>query len=235
MRKTIGVLGGMGPAATVELFSRIVTNTNAKSDDEHAKIVIINDPTIPDRTRYILGKGENPIPKLKQNLVKLANAGADVAVIPCMTAHTFISELEYDSPIPIINAIKLVEDCLSSEKLNIKNVGLLATSGSIKARVFQNQLTKKIIVPNHENQKLLMDIIYGKDGIKAGFINSEIIDRINNIIDDLKKDGAQAIIAGCTEIGLVMNNDNAKVPIIDPISLLAEEAIKIGTGTEVNI
>lgn len=230
MQKTIGVLGGMGPAATVELFSRIVNNTDAKRDDEHVKIVIINDPTIPDRTRYILGKGESPVPKLKQNLIKLAEAGADVAMIPCMTAHTFITELEYDSPIRIINAIELVEKRLSNKELNIQKVGLLATTGSIKTQVFQKQLTKKVIVPNNENQKMLMEVIYGENGIKAGYINTGIIEKINDIINELKKEGAQAVIAGCTEIGLVMNNENAVLPVIDPISLLAEEAIKIGAN-----
>lgn len=230
MQKTIGILGGMGPAATVELFSRIVNNTKAKSDHDHAKVVIINDPSVPDRTRFILGEGESPVPQLKENLMRLAKAGADIAIIPCMTAHSFISELNSNSPIPIINAIELIEKYLAKKDFNIQKVGLLATTGSIKSGVFQNHLTKQVIIPNNKNQNMLMDIIYGKEGIKAGFINSKIIERINHIIDSLKHEGAQAVIAGCTEIGLVMNNQNSNLPVIDPISLLAEKAIELGTN-----
>src|SRR5690625_5272269 len=105
--KIVGILGGMGPAATSELFEKIINNTKATIDQEHVSTIIINDPMIPDRTEYILGKGTSPIPRLVKNIKKLSEIGADVIVIPCMTAHTFISELQSYSPVPIINAIHL--------------------------------------------------------------------------------------------------------------------------------
>src|SRR5690625_4315020 len=225
-RKTVGILGGMGPAATVELFSRIVNNTPANKDCEHVNLVIINDPSIPDRTSYILNKGDSPIPKLLENLKKLERAGAELAVIPCMTAHAFIGELQSKSPIPILNAIGLVERHLQLYS-NIKNVGLLATTGSIKSGAYQKNISKKLIIPNDRVQEDVMTIIYK---IKAGYYEKDLYDELFNIIKELKDRGAQAVIAGCTELGIVMNEKNSKMKIIDPINLLVEEVVKYGKG-----
>src|SRR5690625_1282752 len=221
VRKTIGVLGGMGPAATVELFARIVNNTSAKKDSEHISMIIVNDPSIPDRKEYILGNGISPIPKLKENIIKLINAGADVIVIPCMTAHSFISELQLTSSIPIINGIELIEKYFMSIKRDIRKVGLLATTGSIQSGVFQKYLTKDIVTLDPFNQSKLMQIIYGEEGIKAGNNNFKVIDEINSLINHLVNMEAQAIIVGCTELGIVMNENNTKITIVDPITLLA--------------
>lgn len=234
MRKVIGILGGMGPAATVELFSRIVNNTNATKDEDHVKLVIINDPSIPDRTEYILGNGQNPVPKLKENLNLLINSKVDAVIIPCMTAHAFITELQEESSIPIINGIKLVEEYLNSLDIAINRVGLLATTGSVKSKAYNNYLSREIITPSDENQNKLMDIIYGEKGIKAGFINTQILNELLEIIYSLKEKGAQAFIAGCTELGLVLNNENTDELIIDPVDLLALKAIELGTKRKSN-
>ncbi|MFC4025028.1 aspartate/glutamate racemase family protein [Oceanobacillus longus] len=230
-QEVIGILGGMGPAATVELFNRIVNNTAAKYDKEHVNTIIINDPQIPDRTEYILGEGESPIPKLKENIMKLHLAGAEYIAIPCMTAHTFISELQQSSPIPIINAIELIDRYLEETYPNVHTVGLLATTGSIKSGVYGKHLTKtNIITPDGMQQSRLMDIIYSKNGIKAGNTSPEIVNEINKILYELRKENIQAVIAGCTELGIVMNNTNMDMPVIDPITLLAKETVKLGNN-----
>lgn len=220
----------MGPAATVELFSRIVNNTTADNDSEHVKMVIINDPTIPDRTKFILGNGKSPIPQLKENLNKLANLEVDAVIIPCMTAHAFIPQLQQNYAVPIINGIELIEQYLNNNNPNIKKIGLLATNGSIKSGVYQKYLTREIITPNDKDQEKLMDVIYGEKGIKAGHINDDILFKLINIIDDLKAKGAQAIIAGCTELGLVLTEDKVNGLIIDPITLLAKKAVELGSS-----
>lgn len=230
MRKTVGILGGMGPAATVELFNRIVNYTNASRDEEHVNLVIINDPTIPDRTKFILGNGENPVPKLIQNLNKLINAEVDVVIMPCMTAHAFIEELQAETSIPIINGIVLIEEYLNNLDISIDRVGLLATTGSVKSGTYNKFLSREVITPNDKIQNKLMDIIYGEKGIKAGFVNDDILNQLLEIIRTLKNKGAQAFIAGCTELGLVLNNENTQEIIIDPIDFLAYRAIEIGTA-----
>lgn len=228
-RKTIGILGGMGPAATLELFERIINNTVAEADQDHVSLIIINDPQIPDRTKFIMGEGPSPVERLMDNINKLSNAGADVVIIPCMTAHSFISVLQERSPIPIINAIELVERYIQRNHPNVNKIGLLATDGSVKSGVFQQFISDEIVVPNVEKQKELMDIIYGKEGIKSNNYHDQIFERISSITDDLKKSNAEAIIAGCTELSLVMDEENLQIPVIDPITILAKETVEIGT------
>lgn len=234
--KVVGILGGMGPAATAELFTRIINNTVAEMDQEHVNMIIINDPQIPDRSAYILKNGTSPIPKLQENLDKLYHAGADVAVIPCMTAHTFINELNKTSHIPIINAIDLVEQYIKRFYPGIKKIGLLATDGSIASNVFQKYITTKIIVPNQSQQHEIMDIIYGKNGIKSGYVDGDVTDRIKKVTDKLKEKKVEAVIAGCTELSLVMDEDKLEIPIIDPITILAKKVVEIGNNyvTKIN-
>lgn len=227
-RKTIGILGGMGPAATSELFSKIIHYTKVKRDQEHIRTIVMNDPTIPDRTEYILGKGPNPIPHLINNIQKLSQIGADMIAIPCMTAHSFISELEANSPIPIINAIELVERHLNNDYPKIERIGLLATNGTIKSGVFHKYISKDIYIPDQNDQKALIEIIYGDNGIKAGNTSDKQVSGIKRIVSNMEKYNIQAVIAGCTELSLVMSEQNVSLPVIDPITLLAEHIVKIG-------
>lgn len=230
-QKVIGILGGMGPAATLELFTRIIDNTTAEVDQEHINMVIINDPQIPDRSNFILEDGPNPIPRLVENLKKLAYAGAEVAVIPCMTAHSFLKELRYNSPIPIINAISVLDEYIHSAYPGLKKVGLLATNGSVESRVFLEYLSKEVVTPDNMNQIEVMDIIYGKDGIKAGNISKEVVDRLKKVTNQLLiEEEIEAIIAGCTELSLVMSEDNMDIPVLDPITLLAKRVVEIVKG-----
>lgn len=230
-QKVIGILGGMGPAATLELFTRIIDNTTAEVDQEHINMVIINDPQIPDRSNFILEDGPNPIPRLVENLKKLSYAGAEVAVIPCMTAHSFLKELRYNSPIPIINAISVLDEYIHSAYPGLKKVGLLATNGSVESRVFLEYLSKEVVTPDNMNQIEVMDIIYGKDGIKAGNISKEVVDRLKKVTNQLLiEEEIEAIIAGCTELSLVMSEDNMDIPVLDPITLLAKRVVEIVKG-----
>ncbi len=230
-KRVIGILGGMGPAATVELFSRIVKNTSAKTDQDHINTVIINDPQIPDRTEFIFGNGENPVPRMVNNLNKLYKAGADTAIIPCMTAHSFISEMQKSSPIPIVNAIELVEKHLQNFYPDIQKVGLLATNGSVNSGVFRQYISKEIITPTNIEQEKLMNVIYGDNGIKSGNTGSEVLLDLNNIVSKVKEKKIQAVIAGCTELSLVMSEESFNLPVIDPILLLAKEAVRLGNST----
>ncbi|TES56753.1 amino acid racemase [Halalkalibacterium halodurans] len=233
--KVIGVLGGMGPAATAELFNRVITNTSVEMDQDHVNMIIINDPQIPDRTNYIFGKGTSPVPRLTENLHKLFYAGADVAVIPCMTAHAFISELKQKSPIPIVNAIELVElhlrDLFSSET----RIGLMATDGSVKSGVFEEYISNEIVVPEEKDQKKLMEIIYGENGIKSGNTSYGISVALKELVKKLKKANVKAIIAGCTELSLVMDTEKMGIEVIDPILLLAKHIVNIGSRNAITV
>jgi aspartate racemase len=101
--KTIGMIGGMGPLATVHLFERIVLRTKAEKDQDHIRIIIDNNTNIQDRTKAILGYGESPVKELVGSAKMLEKSGADFLIMPCNTAHYFIDHIKKNIKIPFIN------------------------------------------------------------------------------------------------------------------------------------
>lgn len=134
-KKTVGILGGMGPLATVELFRLIVSNTESPNDQGHIRIIIDNNPQIPDRTNAILNGGESPVNALVKSASMLKNDGADFLIIPCNTSHYYIDEISRNAGIEIVNMIETTAIYLKEH--NIKTIGLLATSGSVKTLVYE--------------------------------------------------------------------------------------------------
>jgi len=227
MEKVIGILGGMGPLATVDLFKRIVLKTPAKKDQDHPRIIIYNNPKIPDRTAYILGKGENPLPELIDSAKKLESWGADFIIMPCNTAHYFADEIQKAIKIPLINMVEETAEYIKT--LNLKKVGLLATDGTIKGMVYHNALLKRgieIAVPDKNGQRELMDAIY--EGIKAGNLEWGR-EKMLEIAKKLEKRG-EGLIAGCTEVSVVLRQEDFDIPLIDPMDVIAEKAVKLAIG-----
>ena len=138
----IGILGGMGPEATVEIFRRIIDITPSKKDQDHLHIIIDNNPKIPDRTAAILGKGESPLPLLTSTAKNLEKAGASFIIIPCNTAHHYIDLLRREVSIPIVDMLEETVNEIYKELPN-SNIGLLASTGTIKAKIYQKAANKK--------------------------------------------------------------------------------------------
>ena len=110
MEKVIGILGGMGPEATLDCFGKIIKNTPAKTDREHIRVVIDSNPGIPDRIAAILGDGESPVPALVAGCRGLEKAGADFIIIPCVTVHFFLSEIQAQAHLPILSIFDSVAE-----------------------------------------------------------------------------------------------------------------------------
>ncbi|MFA4640178.1 aspartate racemase [Pyrococcus kukulkanii] len=221
--RVIGILGGMGPLATVELFRRIVEKTPAKRDKDHPKIIIYNNPQIPDRTAFILGKGEDPRPQLIWTAKKLEECGADFIIIPCNTAHAFIEDIQKEIGIPIISMVEETARMLS--EIGCRKAGLIATTGTIVSKVYHKALEKygiEVILP--ENQEDVMRGIY--EGVKAG--NVKLGRKILlNVARELERKGADCIIAGCTEVSVVLRQDDLRARLVDPMDVIAEVAVKL--------
>ncbi|MGB9892962.1 MAG: aspartate/glutamate racemase family protein [Candidatus Saccharicenans sp.] len=227
--KTIGILGGMGPEATARFFELIIKNTAATRDQEHLKIVVYCYPQIPDRTRAILYGGENPVPYLIKGLKILEKAGAQIVAIPCMTAHYFLPELKPKTRLKIISLIAETADWLKSFRPRIKKVGLLATEGTIATRIFQKALARKrlqVLTPDSYLQKKIMEAIYGPRGIKAGFLTGKAKRLLLEASSELLTQGAEALIAGCTEVPLSLTQKDLSVPLIDPMLIGARAVIQ---------
>jgi len=136
----IGVLGGMGPEATADLFRKIIKNTEAMRDQDHLRVLIDSNPKIPERTAAIVGSGESPLPMMIDTARNLERAGADFIVIPCVTVHYFIEGLREGIAVPVVSIIEEVTGEIDRRLPAVRQVGLMATTGTIRAGLFQDRL-----------------------------------------------------------------------------------------------
>jgi aspartate racemase len=226
--KTIGILGGMGPEATLDLFSKIIANTPAAKDQDHLRVLIDSNPKVPDRTAAILRGGESPVPAMIAGIQALGRAGADFVVIPCVSAHFFLDELQREGILPILSMLDVTAEHIRKHHLHIRNVGLLATSGTLQGGRFREKLQQlgiETLTPVGPDQERVMVAIYEIKGAAAGRSRAEIGVEIREIARRLIQRGAQGVVAGCTEIPLVLKPGDLSVPVFDPLLLLARAAI----------
>lgn len=222
--KTLGIIGGMGPMATVDLMRKIILSTDAKTDQEHIHILVDNNPQIPDRTAAIEGRGESPVEKMLQSAKLLEAQGADVLVIACNTAHYFLDEFKDKVNAPIINMIdEAVKHCV---ELGYSEVGLLCTTGTRNTGIYQKSCDKfnlKLVVPDDEEIKALQDMIYL--GVKANNFNYDT-SNVKQVISTMRNRGAQAFILGCTETPIAVQMYHLEGNFIDSSLVLAHKAIE---------
>lgn len=222
----LGVIGGLGPMATVYFLELVTGMTDVAFDQQHIPMIVKSIPDTPDRTAYILDHTkENPFPKLIEAGKQLKSQGAGYIAIPCITAHYFHSELERAIQLPILSLPDELGGFL--RKQNVKKVGILATSGTVDSLFLQNCLERygiSVVLPSQPMQDCLMEIIY--DQIKAG--KRPQIGEFLKIGNVLKKAGAQRLILGCTELSLLKRDfsDMVTNEYVDALELLAEAAIR---------
>lgn len=224
--KIIGILGGMGPEATIDLFYKIIKFSPAEKDQDHLRIIIDNNPKIPDRTAAILGKGKDPVPALQETARNLEKAGADFIVIPCNTAHYFLSSIQKSVKIPILNMIEETVKETQKKNSSIKKVGLLASIGIYRTKTYHQHFKKfniEVISPEEKDKEEVMKVIYA---VKAGDLSNGIKWNILKIAQKLIAKGAEALITGCTEVPLILKEGDVSVPIIDPTQVLAKVAVQ---------
>ncbi len=228
--RTIGILGGMGPAATLDLFRRIVRNTPAQCDQDHLHILVDNDPKVPDRTAAIQGLGPDPLPFLTSSAKRLQQAGASFLIMPCNTAHHWLSELRKQVQIPIVDMVRETVAVIARHRPALEAIGVLATSGTLCAALYQNALSEEgiaALTPGDEDQVRVMEAIYQ---VKAG--NQAVEELVLPPIQRLIGQGASGLILGCTELSLLDVERTVSCPVFDPLSILARRATKLATGME---
>lgn len=221
---TVGVMGGLGPMASVYFYKMVTDMTDATKDQDHVDMVITNRATTPDRSSYILGESdENPVYKLVDDAKKLEQFGVDFIVITCNTAHYFYDKINQSVEIPVLN---IVEETVKYAKENgHKKLGILATTGNVKTELYQNMCDRFNIdyfVLDDDRQKKVMEIIY--DDIKSG--KPADMNKFNKIVDHLKDNGCDGVILGCTELSILKNdNDLGDDLYIDSLKVLATQTI----------
>lgn len=229
-RRVIGVLGGMGPLATADLYRKIIDATPAQRDQDHLHVIIDADPRVPDRTEALLRGGEDPTPWLITGGRRLAAAGADFIVMPCNTAHAFLPRVQPEVPIPFVGMI----DAAAREVGRLVKpgalVGILATSGTIAAGLYQGALKRAGLHPLVPGAADQADVEVGIHLVKAGTTGRDATDHVLVAARDLVARGAEALLAACTELPIILHQDDVTVPLVDPTAALARAAVAIATG-----
>ncbi len=202
-KKIVGIIGGMGPLATCTLLETLIRHTDAAKDQDHIHILVDCNSSIPDRSAAIKGEGPDPVPEMVATGKRLIAQGAELLVMHCNTAHYFYDAVASQLSVPLIHMPMTLAKALA--KRGVKKAGVLATEGTRIAGYYDKVLTAEgieTIYPSPECQKLLMERIYD---VKAGKDITDF-DNIRNVIADLKQQGAENLILGCTEVPKILRS-----------------------------
>ena len=220
----LGILGGLGPMSTVYFCQLLIEHTDAACDADHINMLISSRATTPDRTAFILGRSSlDPLPVMTEEAHRLCNAGADLIVIPCNTAHYFYDGLAAQVKVPMINIIE--ETVRHLVRCGVQTFGLLATEGTVTSRAYEKGCHRyglRCITPTADEQTVINSIIY--DSIKQNI--SPDLTAFLQIIDTMRARGCQRLVLGCTELSLLKPRLPRGIPVVDSLEVLAFRTIR---------
>ncbi|HYG10788.1 MAG TPA: amino acid racemase [Pyrinomonadaceae bacterium] len=226
---TIGVLGGMGPEATNQLCALITAHTTVSKDQDHIPVVTFNNSLIPDRVRAAYGGGESPVPEMIRTARVLEQAGADFLLMPCNLAHLFLEDVQAAIGIPILDMIEETVGHIAARYPQCRQVGILASTPTLQSGLYHRSFQKhdkRLLTPDvNEQEEKVMKAIYGVEGIKCGYKDAPRV-LLTGAAERLVASGAEMIIAGCTEVSLVLTSANSPFKVIDPLEIIARAAIQ---------
>ncbi len=221
--KIVGVIGGMGPAATVHFMRRVLDLTPAASDQDHLHLIVDNNSGVLDRNAAVAGAGPSPAPVLMAMARGLQRAGAEMLVMPCNTAHAFAGAIVAASDLPFIDLIEAASDEAISHKAS--RVGVLAADGCLQAGLYQHALARRHVASiflEPRAQSRFMGLLHA---IKGGDLGRDVRAGMKALAEELVGAGAQVLVAGCTEVPLVLGPDDVPIPLTDSIDALARATI----------
>lgn len=224
--KTVGVIGGMGPDATVDFMAKVIAATKAERDQDHIHMVVDCNPQVPDRQQSISGTGPDPGPAMARMAQRLETAGADFLVMPCNTAHAFSEHITDAVSIPLLSII----DVCIVECDDFKRIGLLTTKGCLQSQVYQQvaaRTGKELVLPSADEVDLMTALVYR---IKSGEKGSAVKLATSDLASALVARGAEVIIAACTEFPLVLDESMLDVPLVSSTDALARQTVAYACG-----
>lgn len=235
MSRMVGILGGMGPLATAHFLTKLVMSTPVQSERDHIHTITWSNPTVPDRTRAVLKRGPSPLPAMQEGVDRLAALGADILAIPCNTAHAFVSGLDIPPRIEFVSMVEATRRKVT-EVLCVAppsaQVGVLATEGTRAASLYERALEPDglsvLNVGARTQQRCVNSAIRL---LKTGTSHEVAADLIKEAAGELVAQGAQVIVAACTEIPLVLNGAADLVPVIDTVQCLADDVVSLARPT----
>lgn len=225
--KIVGIIGGMGPEATVDLMQRVIEATTVEDDADHIHMLVDNNPKVPSRIKALIeGTGISPGPCMSAMAQGLEQQGADFLVIPCNTAHHYYEEVAASVSVPVINLIQLAADTIRARQPELKKVGLLASSALRMIKLYEpwcDALGIEIVYPQASCQESVMQLI--RD-VKAGRSTDAQIVEYNAAAQNLQAQGAQCLLIACTELSVLDDKLASDLPVYDASDLLAREIVR---------
>lgn len=230
MSLAVGVLGGMGPAATLDFCARLLATTPAQRDQDHLRVLVDNNPRLPDRHAAIAGLGPSPGPALAEMARGLERSGAELLVMPCNTAHAFADDIRSAVAIPFIDLIEATSDAVEAIAPAGAPVGVLAADGCIQAGLYQRSLAARGLlaqVPEPAVQARLMAVIRAvKTGDTGGAVRAEA----RALAGEAAAGGAAVVILACTELPLLLNAGDVAAPLVDCTQVLVQRTLEAAWG-----
>lgn len=228
----VGVLGGMGPAATADFYAKLIRNTPAVADQEHIPVVIWADPTVPDRVSSVREGTDAAYPALLYGAQRLRDAGATLGAMPCHTAHFFRERLQQDSGLPFLDMVGETVTVVGRLCGRGARVGLLATAGTLDSGLYQGRFAGtgvQILIPELDGQQRVAEAIAM---VKSGRLPAAR-DLLEDAVSHLRELGADIVVLACTELPLALGagDDELGVPVVDPTDLLAVAVVREWTRT----
>jgi len=225
--KIVGIIGGMGPEATVDLMNRVIKATSARDDIDHIRMLVDNNPKVPSRIRALIEKnGESPLECLQDMARRLEGWGADFLAIPCNTAHYYHRDVQKAVHIPLLDMIDLSVNFMTARNPNLKTVALLASSAVFDLGLYDKRFADaevELIAMHPDDQDKVMSAIHK---IKTSSYGPEVVLIIQEVANKLAQQGAQAILVACTEISIIGGQITPVVQIFDASQILAEAIVK---------
>ena len=222
----VGVLGGMGPEATVDFMSKLISLTPGDDDQDHIRLLVDQNPTVPNRQDAILRGGISPGPMLAEMARGLEAGGCDFLVMPCNTAHAFQDAIKAAVDIPFVSIIDATLDAAKDAKC----VGVIATTGCIKAAIYQPVLESRgmdYVLPSDAEIDELTQLSFE---VKSGNKSDKIRADMRRLAEALVERGADLIVSGCTEFPLVLAADDLAVPLLSSTDELVTKTVAIAQG-----
>lgn len=226
---TLGVIGGMGPLATVDFFAKLVELTPAKTDPEHVPVIVSCEPQIPSRPKAYFDPehAPSPLPALRARRDMLLAAGARCLVMPCNTAHFWYDDLTADCPVPFIHIVEATADELARREIAGARLGLIATEATLDGKLFETPLAARGFECILPDERVTREAVRpGIDCVKQNRV-AEAEPHFRAAVAHLLERGAATVVLGCTEVpaGLPMKDPWVRAHTVDPTEVLARAAV----------
>ncbi|MFL0415316.1 amino acid racemase [uncultured Sphingomonas sp.] len=233
---TVGVLGGMGPAATIDFMAKVLRHSQgvAAREQDIVRLIVDSNPSLPDRNAAVAGTGPSPAPGLAAMALGLERAGAQLLVMPCNAAHAFADAVINETPLPFLHLIEETVAAVARAYPEARRIGVLAVNGAVQARLYERALEPRglePVVPTNAERAAFMEGVWK---IKAGdlaFGRRALLTTAEQLIAR----GADVIIAGCTEVPLVLGPGDVTVPLIDSTDVLARRTVEVASNNVAHI